>query len=405
MDKTRLFWASSISMATTAISFAVRGDAAVALAADFQLSKAQLGLMFSPVFWCFTIAILLCGLLIDRVGMRVLHALSGVGYLLGTGLVLLAPPTGGPVASFFDAPGTAMLYVGFMLMGLAQGLVEGVTNPLIATLYRDAKVKQLNVLHAWYPGGLILGGLTVALLGGAFDAGWQLKMGLVLIPSAIYLVMALRLRYPPTESVESQRSSGETWRALARPLFLVLFAGMWLTSAVELGPDQWFPVVMGALVPQLEGVLFLVYTAGLMFALRAFAAGLADRRPLLTLLVCSLLSAVGLYWLGSLEAGSTSALTAFAAATVFGIGRSFFWPTMLGVVAEKVPRGGALALCLMGGAGMASVSIILPVMGARMDQLGAGAALQMVGAMALVLVVLFAALMLYFQRRGGYRQG
>ena len=403
MDKTRLFWASSISMATTAISFAVRGDAAVALAADFHLSKAQLGLLFSPVFWGFTLAILICGAVIDRVGMRRLHALSGLGYLLGTALVLCAPPTAGPVASLFDAPGTALLYAGFLLMGLAQGLVEGVTNPLIATLYRDEKVKQLNVLHAWYPGGLILGGLTVALLGGAFDAPWQLKMGLVLIPSAIYLAMALRLEYPPTESAEAQLPAREVWRELMRPLFLVLFAGMWLTSAVELGPDQWFPVVMGALVPGLQGILFLVYTAGLMFVLRAFGGGLAHRAPMATLMVCSLLSAVGLWWLGSLEAGRTSALTAFAAATVFGIGRAFFWPTMLGVVAEKIPRGGALALCLMGGAGMASVAIILPVMGARMDALGPGAALQLVAAMALVLLAGFALLALHFRRRGGYR--
>lgn len=404
MDKTRLFWASSISMATTAVSFAVRGDAAGALAADFQLSKAQLGLLFSPVFWCFTLAIFLCGALIDRVGMKRLHVVSAVGYVAGTALVVLAPPTAGPVASFLDAPGTAMLYAGFMLMGLAQGLVEGVTNPLIATLYRDEKVKQLNVLHAWYPGGLILGGLAVALLSAAFEAFWQLKLGLVLIPSLAYLAMVLRLDYPPTEQAAGAVPAREMWRELARPLFLVLFAAMWLTSAVELGPDQWFPVLMNALVPQLDGILFLVYTAGLMFVLRAFGGGLAHRAPMATLIVCALLSAVGLYWLGSLEPGRTGALAAFAAATVFGIGRAFFWPTMLGVVAEQLPRGGALALCLMGGAGMASVSVVLPLMGARMDALGPGAALQMIGHMALSLLAVFAVLAVHFRRRGGYRE-
>ena len=177
---------------------------------------------------------------------------------------------------------------------------------------------------------------------------------------------------------------------------------MWMTAAAELGPDQWFPTVMGALVPQLQGVLFLVYTAGLMFLLRFYGSGIAHKAPILTLVACSLLTAIGLYWLGGLQPGA-SPVVAFAAATVFGIGKSYFWPTMLGVTAEQFPKGGALLLSLMGGAGMLSVAIVIPMMGARMDQFGPGAALQYVAMLGVILAVIFASMAAYFAARGGYR--
>jgi fucose permease len=202
--------------------------------------------------------------------------------------------------------------------------------------------------------------------------------------------------------VQSNVSTGDMWREAAKPLFLLLFVCMWMTAAAELGPDQWFPKVMGDLVPQLQGVLFLVYTAGLMFLLRTFGSGIAHRNPIGTLFVCSILTGLGLYWLGGLQPG-TSAIVAFAAATLFGIGKSYFWPTMLGVTAEQFPRGGALLISLMGGTGMLSVAVALPIMGSRIDQYGPGAALQLVAVLCVILTLIFGGLLLYFKARGGYR--
>jgi MFS family permease len=325
--------------------------------------------------------------------------LSAVGYLAGVALVLLAPYPTAPVASIFDTTGTSMLYVGFFTMGLSQGLVEGVINPLVATLYAE-KTKKLNMLHAWWPGGMIIGGLLAYGLTG-LGASWQIKLSLILIPAAIYLVMAVAETYPNTERVASNVSTGDMWREAGRPIFLLLFICMWMTAAVELGPDQWFPSVMSALTG-IQGILFLVYTAGLMFILRTYFAGIAHASPIGTLVVCAVLSAVGLYWLGSLQPG-VSPVIAFAAATIFGIGKTYFWPTMLGVTAEQFPRGGALLLSLMGGAGMLSVAIVLPMMGARIDQLGAGAALQFVAGLGVILSVIFGGLLVYFRARGGYK--
>jgi hypothetical protein len=164
---------------------------------------------------------------------------------------------------------------------------------------------------------------------------------------------------------------------------------------------------MGGLVPQLNpesgsGVLFLVYTAGLMFVIRMWGSTVSHKAPLATLAGSSALAALGLYWLGNLDT-SSSALAALTAATIFGIGKTFLWPTMIGVTAELFPRGGPLLLAVMGGAGMLSVGLVLPVMGAQMDQYGAGAALQMVAGLGAILTLVFAGVWLRFRAHGGYR--
>ena len=402
MNKRKLFLVSCVSLVTTSMVFAIRGDIAASMSSAFQITNEQMGLIFSPAFWAFTIAIFISGALVDAVGMRLLHILSAVGYIVGVGLILLAPLPSAPVVSILGETGTLMLYLGFLIMGLSQGLVEGVINPLVATIYPDEKTRKLNMLHAWWPGGLVIGGLVAVALTATFNASWQVKLACIAVPAVVYLVMAMTLEYPKTERVASNVSTGDMWRETGKPLFLILFVCMWMTAAVELGPDQWFPTVMGALVPQLQGVLFLVYTAGLMFLLRFYGSGIAHQAPIATLIVCSLLTAVGLYWLGGLQPGASPAI-AFAAATIFGIGKAYFWPTMLGITAEQFPRGGALLLSFVGGAGMLSVAVALPIMGAQIDQFGPGAALQYVGMLGVVLAVIFGAMYAYFSARGGYR--
>ena len=402
MARQRLFVASCVSLVTTSMVFAIRGDIETAMSTTFQLTKEQMGTIWSPAFWAFTIAIFISGALVDMVGLRSLHILSAIGYFIGISVVLLAPHPVAPVDTVFSHTGTTLLYTGFLIMGLSQGLVEGVINPLVATIYSDQKTKRLNMLHAWWPGGMVIGGLLAVLMTQAFNASWQLKLSTILVPAAIYLVMAFTMPYPQTERVTSNVSTAEMWRETAKPLFLLLFVCMWMTAAAELGPDQWFPSVMGALVPKLQGVLFLVYTAGLMFLLRTFGSGIAHKNPIGTLFVCSILTGLGLYWLGSLQPG-TSAIVAFAAATLFGVGKSYFWPTMIGVTAEQFPRGGALLISLMGGTGMLSVAVALPLMGARIDRLGPAAALQMVAVLGAILAVIFGGLYMYFKARGGYR--
>jgi fucose permease len=407
MEKKKLFIASCISIGTAAMVFAIRGDVAGAMTAAFHITNEQMGLVFSPAFFAFTIAIFLSGNLVDVIGMRILHALSALCFIGGVALVILAPHPTEPVVSLFDNIGTTLLFVGFFLMGFSHGLVEGVINPLLATIYPTEKTKKIVACHAWWPAGLIIGGLAAVAMTKFFDAAWQLKLMLIAVPAAVYLVMALSMKYPQTERVTSNVSTGEMWKEATRPLFLLLFVCMWMTAATEMGPDQWFPRVMGALVPQLSpdagsGVLFLVYTAGLMFVIRMWGSAVSHKSPLGTLMVSSALAGIGLYWLGSLGT-STSAVVALTAATIFGIGKTFLWPTMIGVTSELFPRGGPLLLSLMGGAGMLSVGLVLPVMGAMMDKYDPGSALRMVSALGGILTVIFGGLWLRFRATGGYR--
>jgi MFS family permease len=402
MNKRALFVTSCVSLVTTSMSFAIRGDVAGAMTTAFHVTNEQFGLVLSPAFWAFAVAIVAGGALVDWVGMRTLHVLSALGYVIGVLLILLAPLPAGPVLSLFDNTGTVMLYAGFLVMGLSQGLVEAIINPLIVTLYSGEKIRRLAALHAWWPGGQIIGGLLAVALTSGLHASWQLKLSMIAVPALGYLVLAMTQQYPQTERVVSNVSTSEMWREAARPLFILFFFCNAMTSAAELAPDQWFPKVMGDLVPQLQGVLFLVYTAGLMFVLRTFVGNVSQKAPLGTLIVCALLTFAGLFWLGGLRAGSGAAM-AFLAATMFGVGKTYFVPTMLGMTSEQLPRGGALLMSLMGGAGMLSVAFALPVMGERMDKYGGGAALQMISWLGAILAVIFIGLWLYFKARGGYK--
>ncbi len=169
MNKQKLFITSCLSIGTAAMVFAIRGDVAPSLTAAFQITNEQMGTIFSPAFWAFTIAIFISGNLVDVVGMRTLHMLSALGFILGVSLIILAPRPDAPVASLFDHPGTMLLYAGFFLFGLSHGLVEGVINPLMATIYADEKTKRIIAVHAWWPGGLIIGGLLALGLSAALQ--------------------------------------------------------------------------------------------------------------------------------------------------------------------------------------------------------------------------------------------
>ncbi|MBI3679389.1 MAG: MFS transporter [Acidobacteria bacterium] len=411
MHPGRLFFASCLALVTTSMVFSIRGDILDSLSADFHLNKQQTGLILSPAFWGFTLSILVGGSLVDFFGMRRLLSLSSWGYVAAVLAILLAPRPSAPVEPFYTDPGFLILYAGMLALGLSQGLVEGVINPLAATLYPDDKTHKLNVLHAWWPGGLIIGGLTAFLitkwmgLDGAgvrpatLTLGWQVKLGVILIPAIGYLLLIRRQQFPATERVAAGVSNSEMFREARRPLFLLLWLCMWMTAATELGPDQWVSSLITKLTG-MQGVLILVYTAGLMFVLRFFGGAMAHRfSPCGLLMLSSILAAAGLFTLGSVRTPAE----AFLAATLFGVGKTYFWPTMLGVTSELFPRGGALLLAIMGGTGNLATAFVLPVMGGWYDSAGPAAALRYVGVLPIVLTAVFGVLSFYFRSAGGYR--
>lgn len=412
MNRRRIFIASCLALVATAMSFSIRGDVLDALGADFRLNHEQIGVVLSPAFWGCTLSIVIGGALVDYLGMRRLLLVSSLGYIVAPLLIIFAPAPAAPVSPYYADPGFRLLYAGMLLLGLSQGLVEGTVNTLVATLHSDDKTHRLNVLHAWWPGGMIVGGLLAygitkmmgldlqGVLPARATLGWQIKMSLLLIPATGYALMIMGQKFPNTERVDAGVTSREMFRESLRPMFLLFFVLMWMTTATELGPDQW----VGPLITNLtgmSGILILVYTAGIMFVLRSFAGGRLARlfSPLGLLAVSSIVSAIGLFSLASVK----TPLQAFLAATIFGFGKTFFWPTMMGVTSEQFPRGGALLLSIMGGAGNLAVAFILPLMGGWYDGHGAATAFRFVAVLPVILTVVFGGLLLYYKSQGGYR--
>jgi MFS family permease len=333
-----------------------------AWARHFAITEEMVGAVGSAAFLGFALSVGLGSPLCDVLGMRRLLQMAFLGHTLGTGLTIAAP----------NYP---VLLGASFLIGLANGLTEAVINPLVATLYPDRKTHQLNVLHAWWPGGLILAGLAgfgvskalgldaADVAPGAVALGWKVKMGLIFIPSLLYGGLLLGTRFPPTERVASGIPARAMLREGVRPLFIVWFFLMWLTAATELGPAQWVPSVLTK-TARTPGILVFVYVNALVFGMRSFAARLlGGRSPIAILWWSSLLSAVGLLALSA----ARSPLSAYLAATVWGAGVCFFWPTMLGVTSEQFPKGGAFLLGLMGTAGNLAIFFVMPLLGGIWD--------------------------------------
>jgi MFS family permease len=406
MDKNkRLFIASVVAIATTSFGFIVRAFLITEWGVTFNLSDTQIGALQGAGLFPFALSIILFSLFIDRIGYGRAMAISWVGHVVSAVVTI-------------TATSYTQLYVGTLIFALANGGVEAVTNPVVATLYPREKTKYLNILHAGWPGGLVLGGLLFIALG---SISWQFKIGLFLLPAMVYGVMLLGTKFPVQERVAAGVSYADmlkefgwagclivsyfvagaveavstgifhselpTWafwtitlvpaaifafnvKSFGRPMFVFMLLIMVLLATTELGTDSWVSALMTPVLKNLganAGNWVLVYTSAIMFVLRFFAGPIVHKiSPLGLLAVCSLLAAGGLLALAN--AGAAAGMV-FLAATLYGVGKSFFWPTTLGVVSEQFPRGGALTLNAMGGMGMIAVGVLgAPFLGALQDK-------------------------------------
>lgn len=410
----RLFLGCFIALVATAFGFAVRGAVLDDWGMQFSLTEEQKGIISGVGLYPFAISIILFSLIVDRIGYGTAMVIAFVGHITSTVLTIFAP-------SF------QVLYVATFIYALSNGIVESVINPVVATIYKNNKTHWLNVLHAGWPGGLLLGGLlAIAVLKAGDSLGdalpgklWQWQMAVLLLPILIYGALLFRLRFPVQERVEAgvsyrQMLSEFGWgsayivsfliimgvsqvlgvfgtdpiqwqhallyalvptvlfgvfvRSFGRPMFVFLMLVMFLLATTELGTDGWIQDIMGSVLQNKTlGTLFIVYTATIMFVLRFFAGPIVHRiSPLGLLAVSSALATGGLLWLGY---AGTGAGVLFLAATLYGFGKTFFWPTTLGVVSEQYPRGGALLLNAISGVGMIAVGTLgLPAIGTVQDR-------------------------------------
>lgn len=388
MNPQRLFVASCIALLATAMSFAIRGDIMGELEVAFGLDKIQLGWISGAAFWGFGLSILFGGTLCDLLGMGRLLKLAAIGHIAGVLLTVFATDF-------------TMLFAATVVIGIANGFVEAGINPLIATLYREDKTARLVKLHAWFPGGIVIGGV-LAFGFTQLGLGWQSKMLLMLVPSAIYAAMFFAQRFPDSERKAAGVSTAAMYGELKRPLFLVVFVCMWLTAATELGPGQWVSNIFNEVMHSTlqAGVLLLVWINGIMYALRQFGGVFAHRLSPVTLIaVTAPIAAVGLWLFGRAD----TPVLAFAAAALLAVGTAFWWPTMLGLTSERFPRGGALALAMVGAAGAFSTAVAGPVMGWINNTYGATNVLPIWAVLPVVIALIFGILHLVDRARGGYR--
>jgi MFS family permease len=370
LDRKRLYHVGNLSIFMIGLGFAVRANIAPNLQdeiynhIDLANSAALLGEALGATFTGFALTLLFGSALVDLIGMKRMLLLSALGYIAGAAGLLAA--TMMPV----DGTVETVILVSLLLTGLGWGAVEAASNPMVAALYPEEKAHRLNILHAWWPAGIVVGGLLgVAITG--MSLPWELNMLVLMLPALALAWMVATSAFPVTERVAAGVSYGGMFaELLKRPLFWVFWVCMFFTAAAELAPGQWVNISLSNIVG-MQGILLLVYVSALMFVMRHFAGPIVARISSVGLMFFSCLAAgIGLYLL---SLANTPAL-AFAAATVWGIGVCYLWPTMLAIVAERFPRGGAMAMGLMGFAGGMSIQFVLPQMGAIFDSAKAQAA-------------------------------
>ena len=347
----RLFFGSCTAITALAFTFAAMSAVLYQLKSEFLLDNAQVGLIGGAGLWGMAISQISFSSLCDLVGMRNLLRLALVGHIAG-------------VALFVFATGFETLFAGALVMAVANGMIEAVCNPLTAALYPDRKAGMLNRMHMWFPGGIVLGGLACWGLDLA-HADWRAKMLIVLVPALAYGVIFLREKFPPTEAAAAGQKLSDAFKAVATsPLLWAFLALMGVTMSLELGPNRWIPAVLQA--GGLPGILVLVLINGVMAVTRANAhAILARVSPPMVLMVSTGVAGLGLL---GLSYAATPVMTV-ATALVFAIGIAIVWPTMMGFVAERTPKTGALGLGLMAAAGSLAVGLITtPLLGQIADR-------------------------------------
>ena len=360
-----LFWISVLALFTAAFANAVRAGASKAIKAelfdphDAAHAGELIGGALGNSFLGFALSLLVISPFLDRFGAKRVILFASLCFIVGPALTLLA-------ANSADyASMNTLLNIGMVVWGLAWGATEGSINPLCTTIYPGDKTGKLNSLHAWWPFGLIIGGLLSYFLIDQNVVGWRVLVVMSIVPGVVFGLWALRHEFPQTESAVKGVSFGEMMaEPFKRISFWTFFAIMLLTAAAELGPGAWVNVALSATVG-MSGILLLVYVSAIMFVMRHFAGPLEHRFTDVGLLcMCTLPAALGLWLLGV----ANSPATALIAATLWAVGVCFMWPTMLAAAARRFPKSGPWGIGLIGFAGALSIYFVLPRIGAIYDQ-------------------------------------
>jgi MFS family permease len=393
----RLLAAGFLAILAAGVGFGIRGGILANWGAEFGFTGQQLGDINGSGFTGFCFGIIIGGIICDKIGYGKLVIAAFVFHALSAFVTLAASPGQDPTLSY------RLLYWGTFIFAVANGTLEAVANPLVATLFPNNRTHFLNILHASWPAGLVLGGFVGWLLGEGLKWHWKAQLALFLVPTALYGLMFLGQHMPKSEASQKGLSFGEMFKdvgilgalvvcfllalffnnalglnstvscGIAGVLLIIvavmtrfsfgafllfaLFVAHLLVGAVELGTDGWIQNITGNILTGAQGKILFVYTSAFMFALR-FCADFIEKKiglsPVGILLTCAILACIGL----NLVSGIATFGGAILALSVYALGKTFFWPTMLAVASDRFPRTGAIAISMMGGIGMMSAGLI-----------------------------------------------
>lgn len=422
----RLLVAGFMAILAAGVGFAIRGAILGTWETTFKFTGLEVGLINGAGFTGFCFGIIIGGIIADKIGYGKLVVAAFALHVLSA---VVTFTVGAEMAS---KTAFAFLWTGTFLFAVANGTLEAVANPLVATLFPNNRTHFLNILHASWPAGMVLGGFAVQLFGGSMHWGWKGQLALFLVPTVVYGVMFFGQSFPKSEASAKGLSLGEMlkdvgiigaavvgvfiglfvkdglgpllngftgsdffigdgWKYLSiavgvgvwavfsglsgwsvgAGLLFVLFIVHALVGAVELGTDGWIQNITGSILTPSQGTTLFIFTSALMFALR-FCTHFIEKNlklsPVGILLVCSILACFGL----NLVSGITVFGGAMGALAVYALGKTFFWPTMLAVASDRFPRTGAVAISIMGGIGMMSAGLIgSPGLGYAKDRFAA----------------------------------
>ena len=408
----RLLWAGFLAILAAGIGFGIRGGILANWAADFGFTGAQLGAIGGAGFTGFCFGIIIGGVIVDKIGYGKLVVAAFLFHVLSAFITFAATKGQAQETAYM------FLYLGTFVFALANGTLEAVANPLVSTLFPNNRTHYLNILHASWPAGLVIGGLIGWILGDGMQVNWKLQLGLFLVPTVLYGVAFFGQHFPKSEASTKGLSVGQmlkdvgilgalvacglvglffkeqlggilvfftgntffaspTWGyiawavalglllivavktnfSLGAVLLFILFLTHALVGAVELGTDGWIQNITGNILTPAQGKILFVFTSLVMFSLR-FCAHFIEKNlkisPIGLLFICSVLAVIGL----RLVSGIETFIGAMVALAVYAIGKTFFWPTMLAVVGDRFPRTGAIAMSIMGGIGMMSAGLL-----------------------------------------------
>ncbi len=398
-NRMRLLWAGFMAILAAGVGFAIRGGIFDNWGGEFGFTGAQLGAIGGAGFSGFCFGIILGGVIVDKIGYGKLVALALICHILSAVVTFMA-----------STPENAytFLFWGMFIFAYANGTLEAVANPLVATLFPENRTHYLNILHASWPAGMVLGSVAGWILDDKMQVGWKTQLALYLIPTALYALMFLGQKFPKSEAAEKGASFVQMFKpvgilgavvacyllalffgdistalspeyakaigygiggllliavavitkfSIGSFILFVLFVTHAMVGAVELGTDGWIQNITGNLFTSEQGKYLFIWTSAIMFGLR-FCAHFIETKlklsPIGLLLVCSVIAAVGLV----LASGMQTFAVAMVALGIYAVGKTFFWPTMLAVVGDRFPQSGAVAMSIMGGIGMLSAGLI-----------------------------------------------